>query len=207
MCTVTAMVLTTVAATALSMAGQYQQQKVQEKSARDAAKYNAQVAENEAATQQQLAQQEIQKGVADRERQQRAAARQMGEMRANMGASGFQMDTGSMLSLLGESAMEHQYDSNIIRQNSEQAAWQHMVGATSANNNAAFARYQGANASSGRTGSLLSMGGTLLGGIGSAVGGYNQWQGTSSPGTANTMSSMASGNNWKLQKENAFGRK
>lgn len=57
-----------------------------------------QVAENEAAAQEQLARNEMSKGIADRERQQRAAARQMGEMRANMGASGFEMDTGSMSS-------------------------------------------------------------------------------------------------------------
>lgn len=175
MCTVTAMIVSTLASTALSMAGQYQQQQAQEKTAKNAAEYNAQVAENEAATQQQLAQNEIQKGVADRERQQRAAARQMGEMRANMGASGFQMDTGSVASLLGESATEHQYDSNIIRQNSEQAAWQHLVGVTSANNNQAFAEYQGRNATSGRTGAYLGMGGTLLGGIGSAIGNANKW--------------------------------
>ena len=181
MCSVAAMVVTTIAATALSMAGQYQQQQAQEKSAKAAAKYNAQAAENEAATQQQLAQNEIQKGIADRERQQRAAARQMGEMRAGMGASGFQMDSGSMVSLLEESATEHQYDSNIIRQNSEQAAWQHLVGQTSALNNASFARYQGANASSGRAGTYLGMGGTLLGGIGSAIGGYNSWQQTATP--------------------------
>lgn len=181
MCTVTAMVVTTLAATALSMAGQYQQQRTQEKSAKAAAEYNAQVAENEAATQQQLAQNEISKGIADRERQQRQAARAMGEMRAGMGASGFQMDTGSMVSLLDESATEHQYDSNIIRQNSEQAAWQHMVGVTAANNNQAFAQYQGDNAGSGRTGTYLGMGGTLLGGVASGISGYNKWQQTATP--------------------------
>ena len=171
----------TVVATAVSMYAQHEQQKAQEKSAKSAAEYNAQVAENEAATQQQLAQNEIQKGIADRERQQRAAARSMGEMRAGMGASGFEMDTGSMVSLLDESATEHQYDSNIIRQNSEQAAWQHMVGVTAANNNGAFARYQGDNASSGRLGSYLGMGGTLLGGIGSGISDYNKWQSTKTP--------------------------
>lgn len=181
MCTMTAMVVTTLATTALSMAGQYQQQRTQEKTAKASAAYNMQVAENEAAMQQQLARNEISRGVADSERQQRQAARAMGEMRAGMGASGFEMDTGAMVSLLGESATEHQYDANITRQNSEQAAWQHMVGVTAANNNAALANYQRRNATSGRAGAYLGMGGTLLGGIGSAIGGVNSWQQTTTP--------------------------
>ena len=183
---------TAIIGTALSVAGQLHQAQVQQDSANAAAAYNAQVAENEAATQQQLAQNEIQKGIADRERQQRAAARAMGENRAGAGASGFEMDTGSIVSLLAENATEHQYDSNIIRQNAEHAAWQHLVGVTSANNNAAFARYQGANAGSGMTGSLLGAGGTILGGIGTAVGQYNKIGSTSSP----LASSSGSGANY-----------
>lgn len=170
-----------VVGTALSVAGQAQQQRAQEKSAKSAAEYNAQVAENEAATQKQLAQNEMAKGAAERSQQQRSAARAMGTMRANMGASGFQMDTGSMASLLEESATEHQYDSSVITSNAQQAAWGHMVGATSAENAASFANWQGANATSGRTGAILDMGGTLLGGISSGISGYNQWQKTATP--------------------------
>ena len=166
----------TAIATAASMYAQYQGQKTQEKSAKAAAEYNAQVAENEAAAQEQLARNEMSKGIADRERQQRAAARQMGEMRANMGASGFEMDTGSMSSLLAESAEEHQYDSNVIMQNAAQAAWQHQVARTGALNNQSFANWQGANADSGRTGTYLGMGGTLLSGIASGIGTYNQYK-------------------------------
>lgn len=170
------------ASMAMNMMGQIQQQKAQQKSAQAAAEYNSQVAANEAATQRQLAQNEIQKGAVDRERQQRHAARALGEMRANMGASGLEIDSGSNLSLLEESATEHQHDSNIIVKNAEQAAWQHMVAATGADNNAAFARYQGANAGGGKAGMLMGLGGTLLGGIGSAVGGYNSLQKTTAPG-------------------------
>lgn len=173
----------TAIATAASMYAQYQGQKTQEKSAKAAAEYNAQVAENEAAAQEQLARNEMSKGIADRERQQRAAARQMGEMRANMGASGFEMDTGSMSSLLAESAEEHQYDSNVIMQNAAQAAWQHMVGVTAADNNKSFANWQESNADSGRTGSYLGMGGTILGGISSGIGAYNSLSQTAKPAT------------------------
>ena len=179
--TTAVMVATTVAATALSVASQYQQQKAQERSQKTAAAYNAQVAENEAATQRQLAQNEIAKGAAERSQQQRQAARAMGEMRAGMGASGFQMDTGSMVSLLEESAAEHQYDSSVIGNNAQQAAWQHMVGVTAANNNKSFADWQGSNANSGQLGTYLGMGGTLLGGISSGLTTYNQYKNTSTP--------------------------
>ena len=169
--------------TALTVAGQMQAQKTQEKSAKAAAKYNAQVAENEAATQRQLAMNEIAKGAAERSQQQRKAARAMGEMRAGMGASGFEMDTGSMVSLLEESAAEHQYDSSVISSNAQQAAWQHMVGVTAADNNKSFANWQESNADSGRTGSYLGMGGTILGGISSGIGAYNSLSQTAKPAT------------------------
>ena len=172
----------TAISTAVGMYAQHQQQKAQEKSAKAAATYNAQVAENEAATQRQLAQNEVAKGAAERSLQQRKAARAMGEMRSGMGASGFEMDTGSMVSLLEESAVEHQYDSSVIGNNAAQAAWGHMVGVTAANNNQSFANWQGANADSGRMGSYLGMGGTLLGGISDGMNSYNKWNSTASPG-------------------------
>lgn len=140
-----------------------------------AAEYNAQVAANAAATQQELARNEIAKGIADRERQQRQAARAMGEMRANMGASGFEMDSGSSVSLLAESAQEHQYDSQVIMSNANQAAWQHLVAAGSADNQQNWANWEGSNADSGRGAANLAMAGTLLGGIGTGIGKYNAY--------------------------------
>ncbi len=173
--TTAAMIAATVISTAVSMYAQHEGQKAQEKSAKAAAAYNAQIAENEAAVQQQLAQNEISKGVADRERQQRQAARAMGEMRANMGASGFEMDSGSNLSLLAESAAEHQYDSAVIASNAEQAAWQHQVAGLNATNQGNLADWQYNNASSGRKAAGIGMAGTLLGGIGKGIGVYNDW--------------------------------
>lgn len=169
------MVAATLASTALTMSAQAQAQAAQERSAKAAAAYNAQVAENEAATQRQLAQNEISKGIADRERQQRQAARAMGEMRANMGASGFEMDSGSNLSLLSESAQEHQYDSEVIMSNANQAAWQHLVAANTAQNQQGFYNWQGSNAGAGQGATNLAMAGTLLGGIGKGIGLYNNY--------------------------------
>jgi len=171
-----ASIAVTAISTAASMYAGYQQQQSAEKSAKSAAEYNAQMAENEAATQQALAKNEISKGIADRERQQRQAARAMGDMRANMGASGFEMDSGSNLSLLEESAAEHQYDSAVIMSNAEQSAWQHQVAGLNATNQKSLYDWQKANASSGRGAAYLGMAGTLLGGIGKGIGQYNDWQ-------------------------------
>jgi hypothetical protein len=178
---ITLTLLMTAVSTAVSMMAQKQAQNAQEKSAKAAAAYNAQVAENEAATQQELARNEMSKGIADRERQQRQAARAMGQMRADMGASGFEMDSGSNLSLLAESAQEHQYDSQTIMSNAQQAAWQHMVGATSALNQQNYAEYQYANAGNDGGAGGLAMAGSLLGGIGKGICQYNAYTASATP--------------------------
>jgi hypothetical protein len=98
-----------------------------------------------------------------------------------MGASGFEMDSGSNLSLLAESAGEHQYDSAVITSNAGQAAWQHQVGALNATNQKSLYDWQAANAGSGRQATQLAMAGTLLGGIGSGIGTYNQWSKAQKP--------------------------
>lgn len=174
MCDVaTAVAAVSIGSGLLGAVGQYEQGRQTAKATRASAEYNAQVAANEAATQRQLAQNEIAKGQAEKSQQQRAALRAMGSMRAGMGASGFEMDTGSNLSLLAESAAEHQYDSSVIESNAAQAAWQHQVAATNALNNQSFANWQASNANSGMLGTWLGMGGSLLGGIGTGIYQYN----------------------------------
>lgn len=179
MCEATTLMVASLATTALStgvgMYGQAMQQQQAAQAAEASAAYNAQVAENQAATQRELAQNEIAKGISERERQQRSAARAMGEMRAQMGASGFTLDSGSNLSLLAESAQEHQYDSNLIMSNANQAAWQHLVGASQAENQKSYSQWQGDNAHAGDGLAALGMAGTLLGGIGSGLGTYGSY--------------------------------
>jgi hypothetical protein len=106
----------------------------------------------------------------------------MGQQRADIGASGFEMDSGSNLSLLAESAAEHQYDSAVITSNAEQAAWQHEVAAMNATNQGSMYNWQKANANSGRGATNLAMAGTLIGGIGTGIGQYNQFQQNKKPG-------------------------
>ncbi|MDE6734737.1 MAG: hypothetical protein K2J64_04640 [Desulfovibrio sp.] len=181
--------------TGIGMVAQNQQAQQQASAQKAAAEYNAQVAANEAATQQELARNEIAKGIDDRERQQRQAARAMGEMRANMGASGFEMDSGSSASLLAESAQEHQYDSQVIMSNANQAAWQHLVSAGAAENQQNWANWEGSNANSGRGAANLAMAGTLLGGIGTGIGQYNAYaqnKKSAATGTKQTLYDLAS---------------
>ena len=166
----------TALSTVLGVVGQSQQAAQQQamasaqaKAQRLSAEYNAKVAEQQAAAQRTLAQNEIAKGVADRERQTRDAARKMGELRAQMGTSGFQMDTGTFSSLLDESAQEAQYDANIITQNANMAAWQHLASANQADNNAAGSSWQGAAVQTPDYSlSPWAVGGSLRGGSGRA---------------------------------------
>lgn len=167
--------------TAASMYGQHQQQKTASKAATAQAEYNAQVAANEQATQQQLAQNEVAKGVAERDRLLRQASRQQGEATSMLAANGFALDSGSNISLLAEGAEEAQYDANIVTQNASMAAWQHQVGATKAGNDISMFDYQKKQANSGS--SMLSLGGTLLGGIAAGLGQYSQYKATAGKAT------------------------
>lgn len=146
----------TAISTAVQMVGQYAQARGQ----RQANEYNAKVAANEAATQRQLADNEMAKGAAERNRLLRAGAQHMGEMRSQLGASGFTMDSGSTLSLLEQSAAEIQYDANITSQNAAMNAWQNEYGAVRSTNDSIWARHQSKDKSY-----LFSMGGSLLSGI------------------------------------------
>lgn len=194
----------TAVSTAVGMYAQNQQGKQQQAAANAQAEYNMQVAENDKAMQRQLAQNELAKGEADRERLQRQAARQQGEMTSMLAASGFQLDSGSNLSMLGESAEEAQYDANIVSQNAARAAWQHEAGMTAADNQMSMISAQQANSKPSGAASMLNMGGTLLSGIGTGLNMYNGYKQTR-PG-AQTVSypgstaGMAFGSNPNLYK-------
>lgn len=181
MCVAAVPLIITAISTAVSMYAQHQQTKAQESSAKAAAQYNADAAAQEAETQRQLAQNEIAKGAAERNRVIRSGLRHMGEMRSGLAASGFEMDSGSALSVLGESAEEIQYDADITTQNAHMAAWQHQVGIAGAENAGAWANYQKDQAKNSGAASALAMGGTLLGGIAQGMGQYNDWQKTATP--------------------------
>jgi hypothetical protein len=180
-----AMLAVTAISTAVSMYGQKVAADKQESAQKAAAAYNAQIAENEAATQEQLARAETAAGIAERERQQRDAARKMADMRATMGASGFTLDSGANLSLLAEAAAEHQHDSQSIMNDAQQRAWKHQVAQTDALNKRNAALYQGEQAGNDGGATALGMAGSLLGGIASGIGRYAGASGTRSPANTN----------------------
>lgn len=189
-----------VISTAVSMYSQHEQQKSQEKAAKASAEYNAEVAAQEAATQRQLAQNELGKGIAERNRHARAAAQRQGELASMFGASGFAMDSGSTVGMLGDSMEEEQYDANIITQNANMAAWQHEAAATTADNQKSMFDYQYANAGSGRGASMLGMIGTGLGGIAQGMGQYNDYLKTQTPGYSKGKVYGDNGSVWELTK-------
>lgn len=172
MCSLAALGLAaSLAGTLVGGVAQYQQGKAQAQAAQQAANYNAQVAANEAETQRNLAMAELQQGAEERNRVIRAGLAKQGEMAGAMGASGFTLDSGTNLSLLGQSAEEVQQDASIVSQNANMNAWQRLVGATRAENEGAFAEYQGKLAAA-NSGSKLGLVGTVLGGIGQGLTGY-----------------------------------
>lgn len=182
----------TAVSTAVGMYAQNQQQKAQSKAANQAATAQMQAAENDRAAQMQLAQNENAKTAAELDRHRRMAVREMGSMRSALGASGIEIDSGTNLSMLGENAQELQYDANIIAQNGAMNAHQYLVGATAAENDYAFAKYQKSQAGSDSNASLLGMGGTLLGGIASGLSTYNGYAASSGGGnTGSTGGSSA----------------
>lgn len=171
----------TAVSTAMAMAAQAQQQRQQQNAMNAQAKYQAETLEQEKALKHELAQGELAKGEAERTRQQREAMRRHGEAVAGMGASGLTLDSGTNLSLLGESMEEAQYDSNIITENANRAAWQHQVGITNLDNQQSMISAQAKNASTGTD--WLGMGGTLLGGIGAGMNQWNAYRKTAGAGT------------------------
>lgn len=156
--------------TAMSMAGQYMQYQQESSAAQASADYNASVAANQAEVNQQLANNALAKGEADRERLLRSGVRHQGEMLSQLGASGFAADSGSALSLLGDSAQEIQYDANIVSHNAGMEAWQHQANANQNLNDQSWFNYQKKTAKGSSTAQWLGMGGSLLGGVASGMG-------------------------------------
>jgi len=163
----------TLASTVVGGLAQYQQGQAQAAAARQAAEYNARAAEGEAETRRNLARAEIEKGAAERDRVLRAGLAKQGELANGLGASGFTLDQGTNLSLLGRSAEEIQEEASLAGQDAALKAWNHLAGAARTGNEGALARYQGQGAA-GQSGSKLA--GTILGSLGQGLAYNNKWK-------------------------------
>lgn len=134
-----------IAVTTLTAAGQIQQGRAIGK----AGEANARIQEI-------LAADAIARGKADEASQRRKTAAFKGRQAAAFGASGGEINTGSSLEILADTAQIGELDALRIRSNAEREAFGFLSGA-------AISRFEG---SVGRTSSFLSAAGTVLGGAG-----------------------------------------
>lgn len=179
--------------TGMSAVGQAQSAKAQQQAGMASASYNKQVALNEAETQKQLAQAASKRGEVDADRQTLAARQRMGTMRANMGASGFAMDSGTMLDLAADAATAEQYDIGIIRNNAANEAWQHQVAAANYLNEADLQNYQYNQAKNSTKGLGLQLAGTILGGVADGMTKFSSLKATQSPSATSFVKPNANG--------------
>ena len=167
MCSIGALGLATSLAGSLTGGlAQYQQARAQAEAARGAAEYQARAAAGEAERMHGLARAEIEKGAGERSRVIRAGLARQGELAGGLGASGFALDQGSPLSLLGQSAEEIQHEASLAGQNAALRAWKHQAGATGSANEGAFARFQAQMRAAQAGNNRLGLAGTILGNLG-----------------------------------------
>lgn len=150
----------TVASTAFSVYGAIQSANAEA----SAAKYNAKVADQNANIARQQA-------AADEDRQRRIAAKTMGGIRANYGASGVTLE-GSPLDVIEESAANAKLDELNIRYNGE-------LQAMGFQNTANLDRSRAANA---KTSGYLTAGSALLVGGSKSYNAYKSYKGSQQKG-------------------------
>ncbi len=117
MCTVASAVslIVTAVGTASSMYERKEQTRQAEKAAEQESAYQLGLLETEKAKNMEEAQRALQRGEIEAERQRRNARRGIGDVRSMLSAGGFELDSGSNLSLLTEQAEENQYENSLIR--------------------------------------------------------------------------------------------
>ena len=143
-----------------------------QQAAAGAAEYQARAAAGEAESRRNLARAEIEKGAEERGRIIRAGLARQGELAAGLGASGFALDQGSHLSLLGQSAEETQHEASLAGQDAALRAWKHQAGAAGSENEGAFARFQAQVRAAQAEKNRLGLAGTILGNLGRGLTGF-----------------------------------
>lgn len=128
--------------------------------AREAGKYEQQVANRNAAIADQQAEQARQIGNMDEERQLRRVRAALGSQRAALAANGLDINSGTALDLQAETAGFGAADALNLRSNALREAWGFNVEATNQRNSGRAARAQGRNAA---IGTLLTTGASMAG--------------------------------------------
>ena len=155
----------------IGMVMQYQGQKAQAQAQQQQYDYQAQVNENNKQIAEWQAQDAVDRGSV-KEKQHRIKVSQLkGRQRSVLAASGVEVDDGSALDILGDTAELGELDALTIRSNSEREAYDYKVAAMNQGAQAGINRVSGQNAASaGRYGAMTS----LLSGAGSIA---DKWYG------------------------------
>lgn len=171
-----------------SAAGQYQQGKQQAAQA----KYQAAMASNNATIAEQNARDVAAAGKAEEQRQRIANSQQMGQLRAQIGASGVDMGSGSALDASADQAMTGEFNALGVRDN-----WQRQQNNSlqQANDFRSQSALYGTAAKNASSGGLWGAATTLLGGAGSVAG---QWYTLNKPPTTTTTKNPNSSRPWGM---------
>lgn len=146
-----------IASTLLSAGGAIQQGNAQAAASR----HQAQVAEMNATLADRQARDALERGKLAEQEKRRETARLLGAQQAAFAANGVDLTMGSPLDTIAGSAALGEIDALTIRSNAAREAYDFDVQGMNQRANANLARAQ---ASSAKTGSLLSAGSTILGG-------------------------------------------
>jgi hypothetical protein len=134
--------------------------------AKAAGDYNAAVARNNQIVAERQAQDALARGEVAETEQRRKVRMLASSQRAALGASGVQLDAGTPLDLLGDTAAMGELDALTIRNNAEREAYGYRVQGVNFGAEAGLQTMRGNNAMSG---ALMSAGGTVLSGAGNVA--------------------------------------
>jgi hypothetical protein len=154
---------TSVIGTGMGIIGQSQAAQAQAAQAAGMAQYQASVARMNQALMEQNAQRAEQQGEADAERQDLKTAQLMGSQRAALAAQGGDVNAGSDLDILGDTARAGKLDELAIRSNAARQAYGFRVQGAGLGSQAGLYSAQAGNAYSPLSTLPFSIGSSLLG--------------------------------------------
>ncbi len=148
----------------------------QGRAASDAAKYQSKVAKNNAKVSAMMAQDALDRGSIEEDRQRKKTGLIIGAQRAAMAGQGTELGFGSPLDITGDAAAAGELDALTIRQNASREAWAFKNQQAQFMSDASASRYASGQS---KTAARIGAGANLLAGA-SQVG--NQWAGYKSAG-------------------------
>lgn len=146
--------------TGMSVYGQIQQGE----QAKEMADYQAAIGEQNAQISERAARDAEERGRVAEQQQRLKTSQMIGTQRSALASSGVQVDAGSALDVVADSAMIGEMDALTTRQNAEREAYQLQLQAYNARTQAGMTTMAGNNAASN---AMWGAGSTLIGGLGS----------------------------------------